>query len=244
MSEPLGPETTPPSAPSRARTRVVVAAIAGAAVIIGVVAAVAATSSSSKHSGSASAAANSTVPATDRNGHPIAGATTTLPGASGSSVSTTVPGTHADGSSTPGATVAPGTTSGSQTPTSRPRSATPGGGPATTKPGATNPETTTTGDVPPAITQAYVQGFQAECLALWSQAGPSGKLWDADSLDDPPHTVQDCLKELDPGDAWFYFQDSPSDARAGGKSDADSAAEDMTLGNRFQNSGGLIIYIP
>jgi len=108
------------------------------------------------------------------------------------------------------------------------------------QPGTTSPPATAS----PTITQAYVDGYKAECAALWSKAGPSGKLWDADFLEDPPHVIGECLQALDPSNAWFSADQSVADARAAGKADADSTAEDMTLANRFQNASGLIIYIP
>ena len=77
---------------------------------------------------------------------------------------------------------------------------------------------------------------------MWSNAGSDGLLWDADDLDSPPHTVTECLTALDPSNAWFY--DTVADAQQGGISDADSVAEDMTLGNIFRNSAGHTFNIP
>ena len=115
-----------------------------------------------------------------------------------------------------------------------------GSAPPTTRHGVSPPTIT----VPLSIEQAYVQGFQDECRSLWAQAGPSGKLWDADSLEDPPHTIDECLGEVDPFYANAWSDGSPADARAGGRSDADTVAAGLTVANRFQTSSGLVIYIP
>jgi hypothetical protein len=98
--------------------------------------------------------------------------------------------------------------------------------------------------VPLSIEQAYVRGYQDECRSLWAQAGPSGKLWDADSLGEPPHTIDECLDALDPFNANSWVDYSPADAQAGGRSDADTAAQGLTVANRFQTSSGLVVYIP
>ncbi|HEV7524755.1 MAG TPA: hypothetical protein VGP92_07310 [Acidimicrobiia bacterium] len=98
--------------------------------------------------------------------------------------------------------------------------------------------------MPPSIEQAYISGFQDECRSLWAQAGPSGKLWDADSLEDSPHTIDECLDALDPFNANSWSDYSVAEARAGGRSDADTAADGMTVANRFQTSSGLVVYIP
>ena len=98
--------------------------------------------------------------------------------------------------------------------------------------------------MPPSIEQAYVQGYQDECRSLWAQAGPTGELWDADSLEDSPHTIDECLDELEPFNANSWVDYTPADARDGGRSDADFVADELTVANRFQTSSGLVIEIP
>jgi len=223
----LPPDLAPGSA-TRGRRRAL-AAVAAVAVLVAVGVGIAvATTSDSHHHTSATGTTRSTVSSPAPRPSDLRDSSIAPSG-----VPSSVAPRGAGATTTPRS---PGNTSARTTPTTR-RS-----GSLVTTPGRSVGPTTT--DLPPTITQAYVQGYDDECHTLWAQAGPSGKLWDADSLDDPPHTIDECLAGLDPSNAEEWSQYTVTDARTGGQSDADTVCEGMTEGNRFQTASGLVIDIP
>lgn len=105
-----------------------------------------------------------------------------------------------------------------------------------THPGAPagSPPATDAGDL--ARENAYTAAYKTECLKIWSHAGSDGLLWDPDNLDGGSHRVTDCLEPLNSSLGSSYTTEA--DASAAGTSDADSAAAELTVGNRLQPSGG------
>ena len=236
---------TPSAPPERSsgatcRRRQIIGGAVVAAVVVAAGIGIAVASSSNSHHNAASAVTAHAGPAAGNAIRPAAG--------SGSSTTSgKTPGSQGQGGSSGGtgrsATSPPVTDSSGHVVRTTTTTVRPGSWTTLPHQGGTK-STLPPDEIPPAIQQAYVQGFQNECHALWSQAGPSGELWDADSLSDPPHTIDECLSALDPTDAGIWFQYTPAEARAGGQNDADTVADGMTVGNRFQNSSGLVIYIP
>ena len=141
----------------------------------------------------------------------------------------------------------PGASPGGNSPTSRPSSGPgsksgtvrtlPGGRPIPPTKRTFPPDT-----APPDITAAYSNAFNAECRAIWANAGPDGVFLDADNTDGGSYTINDCLSQLEPDFAGSW--DNVADARQGGSDDADSAVESLTVGNRFITTGGRIYNIP
>ncbi len=230
-----------PSSGPRRRMRIA-AGVAIAAVVAAAGLAVAATTGSGSHTSKSAAGAGSSSGA--------AGAAAI--GGRSTAKSTKVGGPSTTGSTKPGSAKPGGPgrrPSGVTVPGETTTAVGTGRSSVTTRPGSPAPKGSVTSTAPPvpvplSITQAYVQGYQDECHSLWSQAGPSGNLWDADSLEDPPHTIDECLSGLDPSNADIWAQYTPAEARDGGRADADTTADGMTVGNRFQTSTGLVVYIP
>jgi hypothetical protein len=232
------PEPTNPGAARRRRTWIVSGAVAVAVLVLVAVGIAQATSSDSHPDATAKGAAGQGSTSSQGSIGGRSGATTShSPRATSAGSPNKGPKGSGAGGVAATVPVAGGTTSAS---TGNSSATTPRGSTPTTRHGVTP----TTIAVPVSIEQAYVQGFEDECRSLWAQAGPSGMLWDADSLEDPPHTIDECLGEVDPFYASSWSDYTTEEARAGGRSDADTIAAGLTVGNRFQTSTGLVVYIP
>jgi len=92
------------------------------------------------------------------------------------------------------------------------------------------------------IADAYAAAFRETCRRIWVRAGKDGRLWDADDPDSGvAYVIGDCLGTFNAG---FAFASSTVDeGRQSGHDDAVSAAEDMTIGNRFRTSTGAVFSI-
>lgn len=188
--------------------------------VVGIVIAV------TRDSGSSSAQHTSAHGESPTSGAP--GSSTTVRGGSHATTTTSRP---AGGSTSPttGKTPSGGSTPGGST----------GGGKSGTTTRATAPPDTT----PPSVTAAYTDAFNAECRAIWNNAGSDGKFMDPDDPDTGiVYTISDCTSQLDPSSADSY--DNVADAREAGTEDADSAVEDLTVGNRFITTAGRLYDIP
>jgi hypothetical protein len=235
-------ETTPDLSSSgqssSSRRRRIALLIGGGVIIAGGFVAVALAANGG--GGSSSSNASAKVPAGNgaHDGNGAGNPSSTAGRPLGSPGSTGAPGFTGPGSSTgPGASSPRGSTPKGSSPAS-------GSGPTTTlpkyhglTPGHYGTKPVAPPKAPPAVEQAYVTAFRAECESIWSIATSDGRLWDPDA--DPPrtpYTINDCLKQLSPAQADYAFDES--DASASGTSDAMDAASGLTWFGTLQNTPG------
>jgi hypothetical protein len=224
----------PEGTPTRSGRLRLVAIIGGAVVLGGAISGIVYALTRDNGSSSSATGIHASGSTTSKNGK---SGSTAKGGASKTSTSRASTGNAAPGGGQGGnsPTTASGAPSGGSK--SGTKATLPGGKPVPTTKRTLPPDT-----APPDITAAYTSAFNAECHSIWANAGSDGIFIDADNTDGGSYTVEDCLSQLEPDFAGSW--DNVADARQGGVDDADSAAESLTVGNRFITTGGRIYNIP